>query len=311
MSFAGRIFWAVGVLVAVEVLSGCEHAASPVVPQTVSPASTTNSALLYVSESGKNLVGIYSYPKLKRIGSLTVKTPEGLCVDPRSDNVWIVSAAPTDKVSEFTHGGTKPIRVLKIGSSLDAYLIGACAVNPLNGDLAVVASVDSSDPGGLFVFKHGTGTPKLYQDSDMFVYGFVGYDASGDAFVDGTDVNDQGRLAELPAGAKQMQDVTPKGLKLRFPGGVQSDGTDLVVGSERNGLIYQISGGAIVGRTRLSDTCLVQQFFIDTTRGVLIAPSFCQSEPAAALLIYKYPAGGTPIQKLGGLTYAYGVVVSR
>jgi hypothetical protein len=311
MSFAARFLCAGGMLVAAAALDGCEQAASPVEPQAVSPASTTNSALLYVSESGKNLVAIYSYPKLKRIGSLAVKTPEGVCVDPRSSDVWIVSAAPTDKVSEFAHGGTKRIRVLKIGSSLDAYLIGACAVNPLNGDLAVVASVDSSNPGALFVFKHGTGTPKLYHDSDIYAYGFVGYDSNGDAFVDGTDINDQGRLAELPAGAKQMQDVTPKGLKLRFPGSVQYDGTDLAVGSERNGLIYHIAGGAIVGTTRLSDSCFVQQFFIDTTRGVLIAPSFCQSQPAAKLLIYNYPAGGAPVQKLGGLTYAYGVVVSR
>jgi hypothetical protein len=311
MSFAGRFFGTLGTLVALGVLTGCDRAASPVVPLAVSPAAKTGSALLYVSESGKNLVAIYSYPQLKRIGALTVTAPEGMCVDPRSDDVWVVSGPFTNKVSEFAHGGTKPIRVLKIGNSLAAYFIDACAVSPTNGDLAVVTTVTSSAPGGLFVFKHGTGTPKLYQDADMFAYGFVGYDSSGDAFVDGTNVNDEGRLGELAAGATQMEDVTPKGLKLRFPGGVQYDGTDLAVGNQRHGRIYRISGSAIVGTTQLSDTCTVLQFFIDTTRGVLIAPSVCESEPKAELLLYKYPGGGAPIQKLSGLDYAYGAVVSR
>jgi hypothetical protein len=308
MSFARRFLSVVGILV-VEVQSGCAGAPSSVVPQAVSPASTTmGSALLYVSESGKDAVGIYSYPQLKRIGALTVKTPEGLCVNPRSDDVWVVSGPLTNKVTEFTHGGTKPVRVLKIGNSLTQYFLNACAVNPTNGDLAVVTTVSSSNPGGLFVFKHATGTPKFYQDPDISAYAFVGYDSSGDAFVDGTNINDLGRLGELPAGATQMKDVTPKGLKLRFPGGVQYDGTDLAVGNQRHGRVYRISGAAIIGTTQLIDACTVQQFFIDTTTGVLIAPSVCG--PKAGLLIYKYPAGGAPIKKLNGLGYAYGVVVS-
>jgi hypothetical protein len=309
MSSARRFLSAVGILVAVEVLPGCARAPSPVVPQAVSPASTTSSALLYVSESSKNAVGIYSYPQLKRIGSLTVKTPEGLCVNPRSSDVWVVSGPLTNKVTEFAHGGTKPIRVLKIGNSLTAYFLDACAVNPINGDLAVVTTVSSSDPGGLFVFKHGTGTPKFYHDPEIFAYAFVGYDSTGDAFVDGTDVNDRGRLGELPAAAKQMEDVTPKGLKLRFPGGVQYDGTDLAVGDERYGRIYRISGTTITGTMRLNDARLVRQFFIDTTSDVLIAPSACKSK--SDVLIYDYPAGGAPVKKLTGLISAYGVVISR
>jgi hypothetical protein len=310
MSSARRFLSAVGILVAVEVLPGCASAPSPVAPQVVSSAATTSDGeFLYVSESSKNAVGIYSYPRLKRIGSLSVKTPEGLCVNPRSGNVWVVSGPLTNEVSEFKRGGTKPIRVLQIGNSLTGYFLDACAVNPINGDLAVVTTVSSSSPGGLFVFKHGTGTPKFYHDPEMFAYAFVGYDSTGDAFVDGTDTNDSGRLGELPAGAKQMEDVTPQGLKLRFPGGVQYDGTDLAVGDERYGRIYRISGTTITGTTRLNDACLVRQFFIDTTSDVLIAPSACKSK--SQVLVYDYPAGGAAVKKLSGLISAYGVVISR
>jgi hypothetical protein len=301
---------AAGVLV----LAGCARTASPVVPQAVAPqaaapASSTSGALLYVSESGKASVGIYSYPALKLVGSLRVKSPKGLCVDPSSGNVWIVSGPFKNRIHEFARGGTQPIRVLKLGSRSAPAFIDACAVNPVNGDLAVVSTIGSSAPGGLFIFKNGTGTPQFYQDRAMFAYGFVGYDSSGNAFVDGTSADDRGRLAELPAGGTQMQDVTPKGLSLRFPGGVQSDGTGLAVGDELSGVIYRISGNTITGTTRLDGACVVQQFFIDTTRGVVIAPVVCQSK--AALWIYRYPAGGAPIEKLTGLSYAFGVVISR
>ncbi len=309
MSSARRFLSAVGILVAVEVLPGCARAPAPVVPQAVSPASTTSGALLYVSETGKNAVRIYSYPQLKRIGSLTVTTPKGMCVNPRSGNVWVVSGELTDQVTEFAHGGTKPIRVLTVGNSSTAYFLDACAVNPINGDLAVVTVVSLTASGGLLVFKHGTGTPKLYHDPEMFAYAFVGYDSAGDAFVDGTDISETGRLGELPAGAKQMKDVTPEGLKLNFPAGVQYDGTDLAVANERYGHIYRISDTTIIGTTQLNDVCLVRQFFIDTTDDVLIAPSDCK--PKSEVLIYDYPAGGAPVNELTGLTSAYGVVISR
>jgi hypothetical protein len=305
MSLTRPFLIAAGVLV----FAGCARTASPVIPQAVNPASSTSGALLYVTESGKDSVGIYSYPRLKPVGSLSVKVPKGLCVDPRSGDVWIVSGPFKNKVREYARGGTQPIRILRIGDRQTAYFIDACAVNPINGDLAVVTTVASSAPGGVFVFKNGSGTPQFYQDRGMFAYGFVAYDSSGDAFVDGTNVDDRGRLAELPFGGTRMHDITPKGLKLQFPGGVQFDGTSLAVGDELSGRIYRISGGAITGTTQLDGACLVQQFFIDTTRGVVIAPVVCGSK--ADLWIYRYPAGGTPIRKLTGLSYAYGVVISR
>ena len=56
-----------------------------------------------------------------------------------------------------------------------------CAVNPKNGDLAVVTELFGSDPGALMIFKDGSGTQTDYQTSKMFYHAFVTYDKSRNA----------------------------------------------------------------------------------------------------------------------------------
>ena len=262
-------------------------------------------ALLYVSETPKNRVLVYSYPDLQLKGTLAkIYRPQGLCVNQRTQNVWVVEGAFANKVVEFTHGGTTPIRRLKIDSALFPQ---ACAVDSKTGDIAVASQLAGDDPGGLTVFKSGRGQPAFYQKRKIFYYGFVGYDNDSNAFVDGTGFGPF-RLAELPAGGQKLKIVPLSIPKYQFPsGGVQYDGTNLAVGDEKRGVIYQTSGGTVVGTTTLKGTCLVQQFFIDA--GQVIAPNVCNGR--GNVLIYNYPAGGTPIAKISGLTYPFGTAISH
>jgi hypothetical protein len=101
--------------------------------------------------------------------------------------------------------------------------------------------------------------------------------------------------------------VAWSGPTIRFPGGVQYDGTSLAIGDARQSVIYQTSNGMVTGKTKLKGACDINQFFIDD--GQLIAPSFCGSN--GEVLIYSYPAGGAPLKRITGFTFPYGAVVSR
>jgi DNA-binding beta-propeller fold protein YncE len=269
------------------------------------PYARNGEALLYVSEPALHSVAIYSYPGLRPRAALRgLGIPQGMCVDEATGNVWIVEAAFGNKVVEFPHGGTTPIRSVKVASGLYP---DACAVDPTRGDLAVAALLFNDDAGSVLIYRHARGSPASYQSPKMFFYDFVGYDAGGNLFVDGNGSGGGFQLAELAAGASSFKMITPKGLRINHPGGVQFDGSNVAVGAEKRGVIYQISNGVVSGTTTLEGACLVQQFFIDG--GQVIAPNICESK--GQLLVYNYPAGGAPIAKLNGVSSAFGTVVSR
>ena len=299
MGFARFFSCAVGILVAAQTLAGCDRNTSPIVPQGLNPQANARDALLYVSDTATNSVSIYSYPRLKLTGKLTIKRPAGLCVDPRTGNVWVVSEL-SPEIIEFPHGGTKRMHTLDLG-----YGFQGCAVDA-SGNLAVARYNDYDDAGALFIFKNGRGKPTIYENQKMFYYEFVGYDSNGNAFVDGEW---NAKLEELPAGGKKLKNVTPNGVTLTSPGGVQYDGTNLAVGNAKRGVIYQVSGRTIVGKMTLNGACVVEQFFIDAERGDVIAPSRCHSK--GEVLIYDYPAGGNPIKRIAGFRDPFAAVVSR
>jgi hypothetical protein len=298
---------------AVASLAACGGSPSPVIaPGTPSqiedrsvPASGQHDALLYVSEPATNRVPFYAYPALTYKGELShLRAATGLCSDPRTGDIWVISFTSGGyEFSEFTHGGTKPLLTLKTANP-DLY---ACAVNPNNGDLAVAQMSDFDDAGGLFIFRSGSSKPAYYQERNMYLYYFVGYDAGGNAFVDGYNGGGQVQLDELPSGGKKLINVTPAGLKVGAAGGVQYDGKYMTVGDQQRGLIYRISDRKVVGKTTLLQTCLVQQFAI--VGSAVIAPNYCHHK--GDVLIYRYPAGGSPTLKISGLSSAFAATVSQ
>ena len=57
---------------------------------------------------------------------------------------------------------------------------------------------------------------------------------------------------------------------------MQYDGSELAIGNEKRGLIYEVSDREVTGTTRLGNACRVRQFFIE--RGRLIAPNACDGK---------------------------------
>jgi hypothetical protein len=277
-------------------------------PATSTPASwvapsARHSALLYVSDQIANEVFIYAYPALTPAGELTgFNSPAGLCVNHRNGNVWVADMFHNALV-EFQHGGSTPIRTIHEGASY----VNACSVDARTGK---VASIDlgTDDPGLIVVSSPGHARLKEYSDyKHAFFPGFGAYDSSGTLYVDATRF---GRphfgIDELAKGSNGLTNIPWKGPYVRDPGGVVFDGTDLAIGDESNHTVYRTNGGAVVATIALKGACMVRQFSLHN--GLLIAPNVCKS--SGSVLIYGYPAGGEPVNRLTGLTDPYGAVIS-
>ena len=257
------------------------------------PAARSHT-LLYISDFGAADVEVFTYPYLRLAGVLTgFRELRGECTDP-SGYVWIVDQSKGE-VLEYAHGGTTPVNVL---SAPDPW---GCATSPTSGDLAVSYAA----AGQIEIFHNAAGSGTVVTDPNFAGTYFLGYDKTGNLFVDGYDSSDNFHYAELPAGGSSFTDITLS----QTPGGignVQWDGKYMAVGDTAS-TIYQTQGGTVVSSTTLGNHC-VEQFFILPLKHKVIAPDGCDGNAG----IFAYPAGGSPLQTIsGGLITPYGAVLSR
>lgn len=135
--------------------------------------------LLYVSNAN-GTVNVYTYWQRRLVGVLTnFVQPLGECADTAGD-VYIVDHQ-TSKVSEYAHGGKKPIGVLKDSPNTP----DGCAVDHSTGNVAVANyPYGYYSNGNVAIFLHGKGNPILYKGAsynDHFIS--VAYDDRGDLFA--------------------------------------------------------------------------------------------------------------------------------
>jgi hypothetical protein len=320
--------YAFGILVAGGALAGCGGAGSTPSaagqPAPVMGAATTGTRadhrgswmaadakttdLLYISDLNTNEVYVYSYPGATLKGTLTgFSVPHSECVD-KSGNVFI-SNGGVSEVLEYSHGGTTPIHTFNVPNTFPE----GCAVNPVTGDLAVSGDPLGSGPGTVTIFRHAKGTPKTYSTPNVFRVYFIGYDAKGNLFVDGTDMHVAFEFAELPASGKPAKAIT-LGQSFSLPGAIVWDGAHLAVGdqvsingpSRINEFTIKGSTGTFVGTTPMSDSCDVLQFTIFGKR--VIAANDCTPN----VMYFPYPQGGQSTKTIGGggMSQPVGVAVS-
>lgn len=245
---------------------------------------------------------MYTYPQLQPAGQLTgIPDPEGLCVNRRTGDVWVVSGFPTAQFTEFRHGGTKPIHKIKFGN---ADFTQSCSVDSNTGDLAVTSNLAHGLRGAVIVFG---AKAKTYRDVLIENYEFVSYDESDDLFVDGPGVRTPAAIGELKPGKTRFHNFPLEGTGTFHPGGLQYSKGSLVVGATKHHVIYQTSNGVVTGSTALLGACRIEQFEIDEI--VVIVPSSCGSD--GAVLIYNYPGGGMPIARIPHVNRPFAVTISR
>lgn len=269
------------------------------------PSAKTHS-LLYVTDSGTNTVIVYSYPKLKIVGTLTGFTnPQGDCVD-KANNVWIDNTQ-TSQLIEYAHGGTTPLATL---DDPNQYPVG-CSFDPTSGNLAVSNFYSTNGPpGSVSIFKNASGSPTVYTPPNFAVVYYLGYDRKGRLYLDGIDSGSAFLFASF--NGNTFKNVTldhPIG----GPGAVQAIGNDVVVGDQTNGANaayrFAISGstGKLVQTTPLTGAYDIVQFYI--LKKALVGGNFNPSGSTADR--FNYPAGGTPTKTASGLSMPIGAVISQ
>jgi len=261
---------------------------------------------MYVSDSGNEVVDIYTFQKGKAgrspTGTLSgFDEPQGECTNGK--DIWITNTEQSD-ILEYKVGDKSPIATL---SDSGQYPVG-CSYDKTTGNLAVSSILSTSDTqGNLAIYAGASGTPTAYTCSNIFHYYFVGYDDSGNVYVDG-QTDDHFSFCDLTKGSKTMTDVTLN-QSITFPGGVQWDGKYVAVGDQQASVIYQFtikkSTGTEEGRTAFTGASDIIQFWIDGS--TVIAPDAGK----ASVELFPYPAGGLPTQTITGFSYPVGSTVAK
>lgn len=297
-------------------ISGCAGATTSFAPQTPSASAARfapdrsgswmapeaqGEDLLYLSDTATNDVDVFSYPQGKLVGTLTgFGEPRSECVDAQGD-VWIADLYAWD-VIEYRHGGTQPVAALSTPGAPHG-----CSVDPKTGDIAVTGGVNHIVLAVWHRKPHGWRNPRFYTDSSIHTPAFCGFDDKGDLLLDGVDLAKSFRLAELPhlgTGLVNLS-VTPHVVS---PGQVQWDGKAVAVGDigVSPSVIYRLavsgSKATQIGSVKLDESKSVRQFWIQDA--TLVGPDY-----SAAVGLWKYPAGGSPLQRITSIR-GYGAAVS-
>lgn len=260
-------------------------------------------------------VYVFGYPSGQLVGELDVTkdTTFGICSDAKGH--VFVTGFPTSGASvrrgyaqsyiyEYAHGGTKPIKVLP-----DPQRAGDCSSDPTTGNLAVTnwdsGSFDTTG-GGVAIYQHAVGYPKLYTDPKIEFYQYCAYDPHGNLFVDGFDSKGF-PLAELAKGASTFRRIDINGEHFH-PGSLQWNRTGgvLAIATDDNTkgplLLYNvtINGGTgnVVGITTLTNNGKQwsdggQYYIFD---GRIIGQTGRHDEDLDA---WPFPHGGGPVQAFG------------
>jgi hypothetical protein len=257
----------------------------------------TSSDLLYVI-GGDSRIYMLSYPGGDPLESFSVRFPNQLCSD-NQGNVFVTLNSPSagSQISEYPHGAMTPIKTL---SDPGDGAIG-CSVDPTTGNLAVANGGNgTARNANVVIYPGGSGSPETLTDPSFSRYEFCGYDNEGNLFVDGNGPGPSYpfRFAKLPKGSSTFTDITLD-KSLVGEGSVQWDGQYITVGVIQHvgqqTEVYRVAGssGHVIGTVTLKARKPDPILWIQGNR--IIGRYAVRS-----LGLWKYPAGGRPVSKIGG-----------
>jgi hypothetical protein len=282
------------------------NAGLPSTPLSAGAGSTLGinvKQLLYVSDSGTNDVEWFGWPKPQNtLGTLTgLSEPQTLCNDGK--NVYVVNTGDSNIVV-YPAGASSPLLTLEDPGQ---YPID-CSYDSKYGNLAV-GGINSTAFGAqvVSIYTKAKGKPKTVDTSELKSIQGIQYDDSGNLYITAT-ANSGSVLAELPAKSKKLKIVCTKlstsgGGMISFPGGLAWDGRYIVTSSQNSDVAYRLKGCKAVTTIPLSGSVDIVQIAIAGNR--LIGAD----AGSAAVEIYPYPRGGSPIQTLTGFSQPIGVTV--
>ncbi|HEY6486589.1 MAG TPA: hypothetical protein VIX83_09425 [Candidatus Cybelea sp.] len=237
------------------------------------------------SASAGPVTFMFSYPDGKIVGTLD-DVGEGMCSDAEG-NVYLTHG---NSATEYAHGGTTPIRTLRVAGS-GMY---NCSVDPTTGNVALTLDCPPCGYIDIAIFPPGSSKPlRLNSGNGAWT---CGYDGSGNLFVNdslGT------ALRELPRGSSDFQTILLD-KQIGYIGQVQWDGKHMTLQQLNHpGWIYRFS---LSGTTAHILTPTKFKMDIDSAgtswiygKSVVIPFSQKETEPNE-LGIWPYPRGRRAIK---------------
>jgi hypothetical protein len=291
------------------------------IAQRIAPASKADGPLLSVAHRtghgghSESVVSIISLPQDKVLARVTgYGYISGVCSD-ASGNLWVPNLRHGRwHVDKFARGGSKEIEQLPARSSL-----GACAVDPTSGNLAVMgADVDGANKVLIWSGAH-SGKPAKY--SLPFCPVSAAYDDADNLFITGWACGStfNAYFGELAKGSAHVTLIKLDKRTGPF-GGVQWDGSYVVVAvavsyRRAHRLLYrvQVSGtaGKVVG------TVKPQGFYVccfGTPSGLFVLNDGTiigmGGKHGEGIWTWPYPAGGKRTESIARYAGINGIALS-
>ncbi|MBV9263881.1 MAG: hypothetical protein JO324_06120 [Candidatus Eremiobacteraeota bacterium] len=318
-----RIFarFALSIGTAAALLAGCGgsppiDAPTGFAAQRVAPAADAREPLLYVAH--KSVVSIISLPQDKALTRITgYGYITGVCSD-TSGNVWVPNLRRRHwYVDEFARGGTKAIKELRAPHRWAS--LGACAVDPSNGNLAVMGANIDGDNVALIWSGAGSGKPAMY--SVGFCAVGAAYDDASNLFITGWACGSTfnpyfGELAKGSGHTALIKIDKPPGVY----GGVQWDGRYVAVavaakGKSAHSVLYRVKVSGTTGE--VVGTVKPQGFhvgFFGSSSGFFVlhdAAVIGTAGNGALVWAWPYPTGGKPVKAIARYKGIIGIALSR
>lgn len=288
----------------------------------VSPDAANAAQLLFESDLGTYDVNIFTLPDMTLKGTLTgFKAPLGECSD-NHGNVWIANSLRNEML-EYSRKGALLNKIAR--RNLNPW---ACAVNPINGDIAITeVNRPGFQPGQVLVYSNPSSTPMILRNPVQVFYYYAAYDPRGDLWIDGTDALGHSILSRCEA--RSCTTISLSGGSIIAAGTIAWDkdnGTwvvfDQYCRDTPSFCSYAVSARGVVGTptTYLSYTggglCDLIQVAMASTNGhpVVVGGDNeypCGSYRTSSVNWWAYPAGGNPTNfNVGSVFYPWGAAVS-
>ncbi len=286
----------------------------------VSPDVQRAPRLLFVSDVQTDDVYIFTMPDMNLKGTITgFNQPQGECSD-RHGNIYVANTRATE-VKEYSRTGT----LLNTYPDKQGYPVG-CAVDPVNGDLAVTNIRGFRHaPGQVLIYKSPSSKPSVLTNPKQYSYYFDGYDIYGHLWVDGRDARKNYMLSGC--NASRCRTIKLSGGKVYFPGAVQSDQQlfswvvfDQLCGGKSAACSYWVSDGGALGKStnyrkyKGGAVCdliqgVVAAYGMKYTAGADYQSNRCRKGGSYEGR-WQYPAGGTPTNYTTNVSSPVGAAIS-
>jgi hypothetical protein len=250
----------------------------------------------YIFNDYQSYAGVFDYPtSTKMIGQINGAGGQG-CTNVLfgyGKKIFWNAGRTNDVMTEY-QVPMKQIKTLPIPYDFTS----SCAMNT-SGDLAVGVILSNSYGAGgqQVIFKNATGKGKVY-NTPLYKAFFAGYDTKGNLFADGQQSDGYTfQFVELPKGKSKGVTITTSNSP-QFPGSVQWDGKYVTVFDQDTSETYQYT----ISGTKATLKNTIQYSGASDCAQTWIVPGllYCADAGDDVGLVFKYPAGGSPVATFTG-----------